>query len=200
MTPLLTRAREYAFHNRATAATGAILLVAVIVAVAMWAWNYNNAETWAQRAAAADDRVAAAEAELEAADAENYRLSTLLEKAESDIASLRRNAESVTARAAELDELEAALAEREAAVASTEAQIAASTITGGTWTVGVDVEPGTYRTKDAVIGDCYWAIYRSGTNKDDIIQNDIVQGGFPTVTLSEGQDFESNRCGSWVRQ
>lgn len=59
--------------------------------------------------------------------------------------------------------------------------------------------PGTYRTAEAVTGSCYWGIYRSATNGDDILENDIVQGGLPTVTLSEGQDFE-NGCGVFVKQ
>jgi hypothetical protein len=112
-----------------------------------------------------------------------------------------RTAQSEAAeRHAELDEQERQLAEREAAVAVVEQRIAATSIGQGTWTVGRDVEPGTYRTVQPVTGDCYWGIYTSGTNGDDIIQNDIVTGGYPTVTLSVGQDFENNRCGTFVKQ
>lgn len=125
---------------------------------------------------AADDRAAAAETRAqEAVDA-------------------------VDARQAELDAREAALDERDAALTGAEQQAAANQFGNGTWTVGVDIEPGTYRTTEAVTQTCYWGIYRSGTNKDDIIQNDLVTGGFPTVTLSAGQDFESSRCGTWARQ
>lgn len=106
----------------------------------------------------------------------------------------------VESRAAELDQREAAVAAREAAVTTVEQQVAANSIEEGMWTVGVDVEPGTYRTAAAVSGDCYWAITRSGSNGSDIIDNDIVQGGFPTVTLEVGQDFENSRCGTFVRQ
>ena len=95
---------------------------------------------------------------------------------------------------------EADVKAREDAVTATEQQIAATTITEGMWTVGADIQPGTYRTKEPVTSDCYWAIYRSGTNGDDIIQNDIVTGGSPRVTLSNGQDFKTERCGDWVRQ
>ncbi len=134
-----------------------------------------------------------------------------LDAAEDDVARLAdevteasgraRTAQSeAAARHAELDEQERQLAEREAAVAAVEQRIASTSIGQGTWTVGRDVEPGTYRTLQAVTGDCYWGIYTSGTNGDDIIQNDIVNGGFPTVTLSVGQDFENNRCGTFVKQ
>jgi hypothetical protein len=105
----------------------------------------------------------------------------------------------LTERAAELDEREADLDAREDALDGAEAEQAANTVSDGIWTVGVDIEPGTYRATD-VGEDCYWGIYKSGTNGDEIINNDIPGGGNPTVTLSEGQDFESARCGEWTKQ
>lgn len=93
------------------------------------------------------------------------------------------------------------VATREAAVSAAEQRVAETTITEGTWTVGRDIEPGTYSTASAVTsGRCYWAIYTSGTNGSDIVENDIVTGGMPTVTLSEGQDFNTSRCGEWRKQ
>lgn len=74
-----------------------------------------------------------------------------------------------------------------------------TTITEGDWVVGTDVAPGTYRTAEAVSGMCYWGIYRAGTNKGDIVQNDIVTGGRPTVTLKAGQEFSSTGCGTWTK-
>lgn len=103
-------------------------------------------------------------------------------------------------RTAELDEREAAVAAREAAITVAETAVAATSIDEGIWTVGVDVEPGTYRTAEPLSGYCYWAIYRSGTSGGDIVQNDGPEGGFPTVTLSEGQDFENDGCGTFVKQ
>ncbi len=128
------------------------------------------------RATTAEDRVTTAEARASQA------------VAEADV------------RQAELDEREQAVADREAAVTAVENQIAATSIGEGIWTVGIDIEPGTYRTADPLAGYCYWAIYRSGTNGDDIIENDGPEGGFPTVTLSEGQDFENHGCGTFVKQ
>lgn len=112
-------------------------------------------------------------------------------KAESD---LKEREQAATDR-------EAAVSAREQAVTATEQRIIDTTILEGTWTVGRDIEPGTYATREAVSsGNCYWAIYVSGTNGGNIVENDIVTGGVPTVTLSQGQDFTSNRCGSWVKQ
>ena len=72
-------------------------------------------------------------------------------------------------------------------------------ISEGVWVVGEDIEPGRYRTIEPVTSDCYWGIYAAGTNGDDIIANDIVTGGRPTVTLAEGQEFENNGCGDWAK-
>jgi len=71
-----------------------------------------------------------------------------------------------------------------------------SSITEGVWEVGSDIKPGRYRTEEAVT-DCYWAITRGGSNGDDIIANDNVSGGRPSVTLKRGQEFKSSRCGDW---
>ncbi|MFF1830534.1 hypothetical protein [Paenarthrobacter sp. NPDC058040] len=95
---------------------------------------------------------------------------------------------------------EAAVKKREDAVTVAEKQKAANTVREGTWTVGVDIEPGTYRTDAEVSSSCYWGIYRTGSNGSDIIDNDIVSGGRPTVTLSAGQDFKTTRCGAWTKQ
>lgn len=144
------------------------------------------------------------EAQLEAANAQTDRFRDQVNDARADAA----EAEQVLARAEtelarrenELAEAEAAVAEREAAVNSAEERVAATSIQEGTWVVGRDIEPGTYRTANVVGSTCYWGIYRSGTNGDDIIENDIPGGGYPTVTLREGQDFQTRRCGTWIQE
>lgn len=70
----------------------------------------------------------------------------------------------------------------------------------GSWSVGQDVDPGTYRVTAAVADGCYWAITTSGSNGSDIVANNNETGGFPRVTLKSGQDVESSNCGTWVRQ
>lgn len=71
-------------------------------------------------------------------------------------------------------------------------------INDGTWTVGVDLVPGTYR----VVGagkDCYWEINNTGDNGKDIVANHLG-GGNLNVTLQPGQDFTTNWCGIWTRE
>ncbi|MDN4611068.1 hypothetical protein [Arthrobacter burdickii] len=111
----------------------------------------------------------------------------------------RSKEESVAKREQAVGAAEAAVKKREDAVKGAEAKKAATTITEGSWTVGRNVEPGTYTTSAPVTGRCYWGIYVSGTNGDDIVANDNVSGGQPTVTLQVGQDFTTNRCGSWSK-
>ncbi|MGP9837188.1 hypothetical protein [Arthrobacter sp. 179] len=102
-------------------------------------------------------------------------------------------------RSEELDEQQGAVKKREKAVGAAEKEKAANTVTGGTWTVGLDIAAGTYRANEPVDSECYWAIMRTGSN-GDLIENDIPGGGRPSVTLSKGQDFNTSRCGSWTKQ
>jgi hypothetical protein len=176
------------------------LLVTTIAATSLWLWNYNSSLTWQSAAEEARAERDELRGELAGVQSKADTLEAASETMQDKISTLESEASAVAQQATELAEQETALAEREAAVSATEQRVAANTITEGTWTVGVDIEPGTYRTKEPVGSSCYWGIYRSGTNKDDIIQNDIVTGGTPTVNLAEGQDFSSTRCGSWVKQ
>lgn len=70
----------------------------------------------------------------------------------------------------------------------------------GTWTVGVDIPPGTYKVAQP-IGDglAYWSITTTGSNGQDIVANGAPEGGRPQVTLKKGQDFETRGCGTWVK-
>ena len=95
---------------------------------------------------------------------------------------------------------EAEVKKREEAVTGAEKTKAANTIGDGTWTVGTDIAPGTYRAAADVGSSCYWGIYATGSNGSNIIDNDLPGGGRPSVALSGGQDFKSSRCGTWEKQ
>jgi hypothetical protein len=66
----------------------------------------------------------------------------------------------------------------------------------GLWEVGVDVEAGKYKTSGS--DSCYYAILAS-TDSSDILDNNAGAGP-RTVTIRDGQYFESQRCGTWTRQ
>ncbi|WP_051198754.1 hypothetical protein [Bifidobacterium sp. AGR2158] len=73
-----------------------------------------------------------------------------------------------------------------------------NTIGEGVWQVGKDIDPGTYRATQEVGSRCYWSITNPVT--DDIIQNDIPGGGYPEVTVSEGQQLKIANCGTFTKQ
>ena len=112
--------------------------------------------------------------------------------------------------AAELDEQEQALDERDAelvaraasltareqALIPAEAAAAKDVIPGdGTWHVGVDINPGTYKV--TAVSECYWSI-NADPNGSDILENNISSGP-QTVVVEAGQFFEVSRCGEWNR-
>jgi hypothetical protein len=68
----------------------------------------------------------------------------------------------------------------------------------GTWLVGTDVKPGTYRS--SAEGDCYWArLKNTNGDLDSIIANG--NGGNQVVTIkSTDKAFESsNGCAPWTK-
>ncbi|WP_350258223.1 hypothetical protein [Scrofimicrobium sp. R131] len=114
----------------------------------------------------------------------------------------------------EIAEREASLAEQEAAAqkeaeekAAAEAaakkeaeeKAKANTFGSGTMVVGVDIQPGTYRS-DASGSSCYWARLSglSGTF-DDIIANGLPDGQAVVTIDPSDKAFDSTRCGTWTR-
>jgi hypothetical protein len=67
----------------------------------------------------------------------------------------------------------------------------------GTFIVGTDVSPGTWKATDAT--DCYWSRLDSfGGGTGSIIANDNG-GGIVTIS-SDDAGFSSSRCGEWTKQ
>ncbi|MEV0592185.1 hypothetical protein [Nonomuraea cavernae] len=71
-----------------------------------------------------------------------------------------------------------------------------------TLVVGVDIQPGTYRTAGPVAGQpaCYWARLKSTTARpSDIIAADMPQGA-ATVTIDPtDKAFQTGGCAEWTR-
>jgi hypothetical protein len=133
-------------------------------------------------------------------DALDGQFSTLQSGIDDREAKAAAREEAVGAAEKKVGEADAAVQKREAAVSGAEAKKAQNTVGDGTWTVGRNIDPGTYVATADVGSTCYWGIYASGSNGADIIQNDLPGGGRPSVTLSAGQDFKTSRCGSWTKQ
>lgn len=72
-----------------------------------------------------------------------------------------------------------------------------ATFGSGTWIVGTDISPGTYRNSTSVDG-CYWARPSGfGGTLDDIITNDFRFSRTIVEISASDAGFESNRCGTW---
>jgi hypothetical protein len=73
-----------------------------------------------------------------------------------------------------------------------------SSIEDGTWQVGSDVQPGTYRAPGG--GGCYWEIDNgppsSSGNTSNVLNNSFGDSN-PVVTLSPGNWFKTSNCGTW---
>lgn len=68
----------------------------------------------------------------------------------------------------------------------------------GTWRVGSDIKPGTYRTQNES-GSCYWARLRGLSGEfNDIITNENPDG--PSIVTIPASDagFTSSDCDLWV--
>lgn len=68
----------------------------------------------------------------------------------------------------------------------------------GTYQVGADIEPGTYRAPGGQ--NCYWARLRNFSGGlNSIIANGGFQKNVVVEILASDTGFESNNCGTWSR-
>lgn len=99
----------------------------------------------------------------------------------------------------QLDDINSQIESQQAQLDALTGQVDAAkknTVTTGVWQVGKDIPAGTYRATTAVPSDCYWSIEVNG----DIVDNDLPGGGFPQVTVSDGQQLKLQGCGVWSKQ
>lgn len=78
----------------------------------------------------------------------------------------------------------------------------APTIGEGTWEVGVDVQPGKYKTagaNDSISGLCYWDV-RKNNEEGDFVSQGVIDSKLEPgrVTLVKGQFFKTSGCQDWV--
>lgn len=71
-----------------------------------------------------------------------------------------------------------------------------------TLVVGVDIEPGTYRTTGPAAGatQCYWARTRSATGGiDDVIDAGMPTGPASVTILATDKGFQTAGCAEWTK-
>lgn len=139
------------------------------------------------------EAVTAAEQQAEGADAralEEARQAVREENRKKD-SQLDERSMNLDRRKSRLDQREQELDERAAALDDAEAELERNTFGNGVWEIGVDVEPGKYKSDG---GDpCYWAKL---DYDNEIIDNEIGEGP-KVVVLDNGILFESSRCADW---
>lgn len=73
----------------------------------------------------------------------------------------------------------------------------------GTYVVGTDIQPGTYRSKPAdgqLMEMCYWSRLSSLSGEmGSILANDIAKGQTTVTILPGDKAFETKGCDEWVK-
>lgn len=185
---------------RARILTSAIAVIAIlgvigtIVASSIAAQNAANWEVLRDRGIEQATAISQLESSFARAEADRDRaVANLAPQSE-----LAQREQTVSTAEKSLGERETAVKGREDAITAKEQFVQQTSLVDGSYTVGVSMQPGTYRTQNSN-SRCYWAIYVSGTNYDDIEQNDLGGTGVLTVTIREGQDFQTKSCGTWTK-
>jgi hypothetical protein len=72
-----------------------------------------------------------------------------------------------------------------------------ATIDDGTWAVGSDIKPGTYRLREPAIF-CYWARLKGfdGSLGDIVANENVIGYGVVTIAKTD-KGFETSGCGEW---
>jgi len=144
--------------------------------------------------ASSADELTAAQDELRDVAGDLPAREDAVEKAE---AALEKREEELSESEAAVQAASKAVRKREKAVGLVEKQIANNTIPGdGIFEVGVDMKPGLYKTSGTA--DCYYAV-NADANGNNIKSNNIVSGP-ATVSVSQGEYFETSGCADWVLQ
>jgi hypothetical protein len=86
------------------------------------------------------------------------------------------------------------------APAAPAAPAAGATIAGdGTFLVGSDVRPGTYKSPTPDSGNCYWARLSGSDSINGIIANNNSAGPSVVTIRKTDRMFESTGCNEWTR-
>ncbi|MDC0769580.1 hypothetical protein [Streptomyces sp. HD] len=73
----------------------------------------------------------------------------------------------------------------------------------GTYVIGKDIKPGTYRTEGpqgGLITDCYWARLSSTSGEsNDIIASEVTKGRTTVTIDADDKAFTTNGCRTWKK-
>lgn len=145
-----------------------------------------------------DQQIAALETKVDGLEENEEDLNGQLADAEAEVDEVVGKALDVKAdakaQAAKVKAQAAKVAAREAKVSAAEETIKQNSFGDGVWHVGVDFDPGIYRSTS---GDCYWEkLSEPGGGFDAIIDNG--SGPNQTVTI-DSEWFSASYCGKWQK-
>lgn len=69
----------------------------------------------------------------------------------------------------------------------------------GSWEVGKDIQPGTYRTRKASSSCYYSRLSGFGGSLDEILANENTSAPAVVTILAGDKGFKSSRCGTWTQ-
>jgi flagellar basal body-associated protein FliL len=126
-------------------------------------------------------------------------LKSKLSDASSENATLTSQKASVEAEKSTLDAEKSTLASEKAKLDAATAALDANTFAGdGTFVVGTDIQPGTYKAPASP--GCYWArLSGLDGSDDDIIANDNTDGPVVITIAPSDKAFNDARCGSFTK-
>lgn len=79
-------------------------------------------------------------------------------------------------------------------------QSAAKVSGDGTYLVGQDMEPGTYKTKGPATGSlCYWERAKDSSGEFTSIITNATPTGTARVTVNKGEVFKTQSCQDWTK-
>ncbi|HWU58790.1 MAG TPA: hypothetical protein VN045_08725 [Microbacteriaceae bacterium] len=172
--------------------TVAIAIAAIVAGSIMYAKAYSDNHTLYSKLTAMTSDDHEAHTNLASASKERDSLQADENKIADREGAVKVREDAVAAK-------EAAVKKREDAVTATETHIQETTLVDGrVYTVGTTMQGGTYQA-NSTSARCYWKITTSGTNYEDIVQNDLGTQGVLNVTVGAGQDFQSSNCGNWTK-
>lgn len=124
--------------------------------------------------------------------------STVSQTVTETVSATKAEREQLKTRAAQLDQRAAALRQGERALQKEIGIVKRTSFGAGTYLVGREITPGTYRASGH--GGCYWErLSGLGGDFGDIIANDNPAGQAIVAISSSDKAFSSERCGTWRR-
>lgn len=159
--------------------------------------NFTAGEVLKTRIQEGKDYQSELSGDISSLKSENLKLAEQVEKLDQREAALKERETLAQNKDGELTQRSEEISAREEAVGAAEEAKKSTSFDSGTFIVGTDIQPGTYRNSGT--SDCYWArLSGLGGSVYDIIANDNANGQAVVRIAASDAGFTSSRCGTWT--